>query len=431
MASSLRPFLDLLPFRLDQRLATSALRRLRINRRRNVPRVVAPELSGQARRIYVDLAVISRNDAGTGIQRVVRALALALAETPGEQWDVRFVAADRRRPYHIISWPHAGQAIDRTPIKGGPGDVFIGLDFSLDTVRMHRGQLARFRQAGGSLWFLVFDLLPAERPEWFSANNVVRYNTWLEIIAGIADGFLCISQQTEDDLRRVLAERFSLEGGYATRIVPMGHAILDSLLEEAAAMAPPSARFDMTQPFSLMVGTLEPRKGHADIVAAFSEMWKRGAVQRLVLVGRMGWQIEDLRNSIRNHPEHGDKLMWFDDVGDLELEQIYKACEGVIIASHAEGFGLPLIEALGHFKPVLARDLPIFRIHEKRGVHYFPASGDAMELGDCIQTWVEDTRAGRATVTAPDANWKESASVILSALEDQPDPIGTLTRPIG
>ena len=63
-----------------------------------------------------------------------------------------------------------------------------------------------------------------------------------------------------------------------------------------------------------MVGTLEPRKGHADILAAFSELWRQGAENRLVLVGRMGWHIEDLRDAIRMHPEYGGKLLWFDDV---------------------------------------------------------------------------------------------------------------------
>jgi glycosyltransferase involved in cell wall biosynthesis len=423
LVSNLRSFIDLLPFRLDQRLAGPGLRRLRIRRQRRVPKATALAFPRPVRRIYVDLAVISRHDAGTGIQRVVRALALALAEAPSAQWDVRFVAASRRHPYHVISWPQVGEVIDRTPIDARPGDVFVGLDFSLDTVRMHRAQLARFRRAGGSLWFLVCDLLPAEHPEWFSTNNIIRYKAWLEIIAGIADGFLCISQQTEDDLRRVLADRFGLKQGYVTCIVPMGHAIMDSMLQEAAAAAPPTARFDMTEPFSLMVGTLEPRKGHADIVAAFSELWRNGAEHRLVLVGRMGWKIEALRDTIRNHPEHGNRLMWFDDVEDLELEQIYQACEGVIVASHAEGFGLPLIEALGHLKPVLARDLPIFRIHEERGLRYFPAAGDAAVMGACILDWVADIRGGRATVTAPDADWKQSAAVILALLGDRPGPV--------
>lgn len=370
------------------------------------------------RRLYIDLAVISRHDAGTGIQRVVRAIALALMDASFAGWDVHFVAADRRWPYHVIGWPQAAAVIDRTEITARPGDVFLGLDFALDTVRMHRRQLTRFRRDGGSLWFLVCDLLPAERPEWFSANNVTRYKAWLEIIAGIADGFLCISCQTEEDLQRVLADRYGLEGGYRTSIVPMGHAIMDSVLQTTTSA--PAARFDTTSPFSLMVGTLEPRKGHADILAAFSELWRQGAEHRLVLVGRMGWQTEALRDAIRHHPEHGNKLMWFDDVDDQELEQIYQACEGVIIASHAEGFGLPLIEALGHLKPVLARDLPIFRIHEDRGVRYFPATANAGQLGDYIRGWVHDVRAGYVTVTSPVANWKESAETILTALDGQP-----------
>ena len=175
-------------------------------------------------------------------------------------------------------------------------------------------------------------------------------------------------------------------------------------------------RFDITEPFSLMVGTLEPRKGHADILSAFSELWQQGSEERLVLVGRMGWKIEDLRDAIRSHPEHGGKLLWFDDVEDLELERIYQACQGVIIGSHAEGFGLPLIEALGHGKPVLARDLPIFRIHEHGGVRYFPADGAAVVVAGFVREWVKDVRAGRITVTAPDKDWKASAKAVLSAI---------------
>lgn len=418
----MHPFLDLLPFRIDQAIAGRRLRSLRISRRRKASSWAEGARQGQVRRLYVDLAVMSRHDAGTGIQRVVRAIALALKNMSSGHWEVHFVAADRRWPYHVIGWPEAAAVIDRTEIKAQPGDVFLGLDFSLDTVRIHRRQLARFRRDGGRLWFLVCDLLPADRPEWFSVNNVTRYKAWLEIIAGISDGFLCISDQTREDLRRVLADRYGLEGGYATSIVPMGHAIMDSVPQETVMQVSAAAvRFDITRPFSLMVGTLEPRKGHADILAAFSALWRAGVGHRLVLVGRMGWQTEALRDAIRNHPEHGNNLLWFDDVDDLELEQIYQASEGVIIGSHAEGFGLPLIEALGHLKPVLARDLPIFRIHEGRGVYYFPAVCNAVTLGTYIQGWIDDIRAERITVTPPVSNWRGAAETILAALDAEPD----------
>jgi glycosyltransferase involved in cell wall biosynthesis len=427
----LRPFIDLLPYRIDQALADHvigrSLRVWRVRRSRAArPRKSAIEggIPGERRRLYVDLAVISRNDAGTGIQRVVRALALALIEAAPEHWDVRFVTAFRHSAYHCISWPANG-ARDIGDMIARPGDVFLGLDFSLDAVRRHRRQLGRFRRDGGRLWFLVCDLLPVQRPEWFSPNNVVRYKAWLEAVAAVAEGFFCISHQTETELQTILQARFDLfeddhRSAYQTCVIPMGHDIRKSVVA-ANAEAEAAPRFDMAAPFTLMVGTLEPRKGHSDILAAFDVLWRRGAHDRLVLVGRMGWRVEDLRSQILDHPAFGDMLLWFDDVGDGELQQIYRACQGMIIASHAEGFGLPLIEALGHHKPVLARDLAIFRQHEALGVHYFPASGRPEALADCIRSWIDAAKAGSIVVTPPNTDWNDSAQVILATLGTSKD----------
>lgn len=411
-------FFDSLPYRIDQAIAGRAFRQFRIERRRRKTTPPAVPAARAPRRLYVDLAVVSRHDAGTGIQRVVRGIALALIEAAGDDWEVRFVAADRRRAYHVISWPVAEAIVEAGAIVGRPGDVFFGLDFSLDTVRRYRRQLGRFRRDGGSLWFLVCDLLPAERPDWFSPNNVLRYKAWLESLAGMADGFLCISRQTQDDLQRVLDVHYGLTAGYGTAIVPMGYSIKESMVVAATADETSSVpmRFDVSRPFSLMVGTLEPRKGHADILAGFSELWRQGSEERLVLVGRIGWKIDELRDAIRSHPEHGRKLMWFDDVEDNELERIYEASQGVIIGSHAEGFGLPLIEALGHNKPVLARDLPVFRAHQDLGVRYFPADADPEVLARSIKGWAEDVQAGQITVTSPTAGWKQAARTVLSAI---------------
>lgn len=412
----MKPFWDLLPDRIEQATTSGPIRKLRARWQRSNLVALPIKPLARRRRLYVDLAVISRHDAGTGIQRVVRALALALTDEGSADWDVRFVAADRRRAYHVVTWPNAGKLVLTEKMVAQPGDVFLGLDFSLDTVRRYRRQLTKFQRAGGRLWFLVCDLLPVERPTWFSPNNVLRYKTWLDTIVGISEGFLCISQQTDQDLRHVLAERYGIVSGYRTAIVPMGHDIRESLLDPLVKRPNGSARFDLTSPFSLMVGTLEPRKGHADILAAFSELWRQGADDRLVLVGRLGWAVEELRDAIRAHPEHGRKLLWFDDVDDLELERIYQACQGVIIASHAEGFGLPLIEALGHGKPVLARDLPIFRVHQGLGVQYFPADGSPAQTGACIKQWIEQAQGGQIQVGRPSASWKQSAQTLLSAI---------------
>jgi glycosyltransferase involved in cell wall biosynthesis len=413
----LRTFFGLLPARIEDAVGPRFLRRWRVARRRNA--TLAPTLQPAAQpRLFVDMAVISKHDAGTGIQRVVRALALALQDAaPEAGWELCFVSATRRRGYHRISWPVPDRVPDFEEIEARPGDVFLGLDYSLDTLRWHSRQLARFRRRGGQLWFLVHDLLPLQRPDWFSRNTGLRYKAWLDLLAGLAEGFVCNSHQTEVDLRQALHQRYGLDSGYRIRAVPMGSNILDSLTPtvqgKPCSITP---RFDVSSAYFLMVGTLEPRKGHADIVSAFDALWRSGAAERLVLVGRQGWHVTDLADRIRTHPEHGGKLLWLDDVGDQELAGIYAGCAGVVIASHAEGFGLPLVEALDNGKPVLARDLAIFRPHESHGVRYFPADAATPELVRAIRLWSEDVGAGRVIVTRPESKWDLSATELLSAL---------------
>lgn len=367
-----------------------------------------------SRRLFVDLAVISDHDAGTGIQRVVRALALALLSGNYTDWDIRFVSARRKKCYFRIAWPDQAVGIDAEEMRATPGDVFLGLDYSLDAVRRHRRQLAQFRRDGGSLWFLVHDLLPLQRPDWFSSNTVIRYRAWLGVLANLADGFLCNSAQTEAELKDALANIYGLETGYRTQILPMGHVIFNP--EGGAQTEIPALRFDGSVPFALMVGTLEPRKGHVDVIAAFEELWRRGRPDRLVLVGRLGWQVDTLRKLILRHPEYRKRLLWFDDVSDAELFGLYDACTGVIIASYGEGFGLPLIEALGHGKPVLARDLPVFRIHEGKGLQYFPASASAAELAEFAECWLDAAKRGEIAVTRPIENWHASAAKLLEVI---------------
>ena len=416
MGIALRPFLDLLPYRLDQALVGRNLNRLRIavSRARSAPKppLSTPTATLSQRRLFVDVSVISKHDAGTGIQRVVRSLALNLInEAKVQKWDLRFVAATRRRAYHEVSWLQCS-SLSFEPIEARAGDVFVGLDYALDGVRHHSRQLARFRNNGGRLWFLVHDLLPLEKPEWFSRNTVIRYKAWLRIMAGIADGFLCNSSQTETELRAALEREYGLTEGYSTKVLPMGYCIAEAPVATTVAPRLP----DVQVPYFLMVGTLEPRKGHADILDAFDALWGEGMKEALVLVGRRGWQVDCLRERIVGHPLNGTKLFWFDDVEDAELAEFYAASQGAIIASHAEGFGLPLIEALGYGKPVLARDIPVFRQHEAYGVRYFPVDADPSTLARSIRHWSAQVQEGAVEVSGPETSWGHSARELLQAL---------------
>jgi len=409
----LRRIFDLPSHRLRQALLPRKLLSRRIRR------IVAADVSyGRRPVLYIDLAIISSHDAGTGIQRVVRALALAISRRVPPAWDVRFVAAKRKRRYHVVDWANGASRSSADPIHAKPGDVFLGLDYSLDTLRWHRGQLERFRRNGGSLWFLVHDLLPSQRPDWFSPNTVLRHRIWLDMLAALADGFLCNSVQTEADLVAEM-DRYGLpRNDYRVSVLPMGHDINQARYEQESRDATLHDRVAAlaAQPFFLKVGTLEPRKGHLDLVRAFDVLWARGVDQNLVFIGRLGWRVDALRDIILTHAEFGRRLIWMDDVDDAGLIEALRLSEGVLVASHAEGFGLPLIEALGHGKPVLARDIPVFRAHESLGVRYFPADATPETIADEIEQWRDAIRMGAIEVRSPVVGWDESADQLFRAI---------------
>ncbi|WP_333896748.1 glycosyltransferase family 1 protein [Brevundimonas aurantiaca] len=406
--------------RIELNPAPQTLERFRVwLDRRRVARPAPPIDGAPMRRMFIDVTMISKNDAGTGIQRIVRALALQKDEIQAQGWDVWYVVASRRTPYHRIDWPDTKSSEHPVAIHARAGDVFLGLDYSLDVVRIHERQLRGLVGEGARLWFLVHDLLPIQRPEWFPPENVARYGKWLRVLGSLSEGFLCNSEQTETELIEVLRRRFGLSRGYHTHVLPMGTDIQASLHTTGVPEGFDDyiARLKLN-PTILMVGTLEPRKGHQCVLDAFDRLWREGFVGNLVIVGRPGWKVASLLDRLRSHPEHGKHLHWLDNASDEALMRLYEASDGVLLASLAEGFGLPLTEALRFRKPVLARDLAVFRRHSSSGIRYFPVQADTTAMAAAISAWVEEIQSG-AIVVRPgcDTDWRDSVCSLLSALD--------------
>ena len=171
------------------------------------------------------------------------------------------------------------------------------------------------------------------------------------------------------------------------------------------------------RPTLLMVGTLEPRKGHAQALNAFETLWADGHALNLVIVGKSGWLVDDLIERIRSHPENGDQLLWLSNASDECLEDLYGRATCLLAASEAEGFGLPLIESARRGLPILARDLPVFREVAGSAAHYFTDNSDE-GLSDSIGRWLVLYEAGKAPT--PDAlawlTWQQSASQLTAIL---------------
>jgi glycosyltransferase involved in cell wall biosynthesis len=171
-------------------------------------------------------------------------------------------------------------------------------------------------------------------------------------------------------------------------------------------------------PIILQVGTIEPRKGHVDSLEAMELLWQQGAQARLLLVGSAGWKMDDFIARLKSHPEFGRRLFWTDRISDEALGQLYGACTGIIFPSLAEGFGLPIVEALYHGKPVLARRLDVFEALEGRGVTLFDTRASSAALAAEIARWLEDP-AREAPPVSGHNTWGDTAVFILQHLLQQ------------
>jgi alpha-1,2-rhamnosyltransferase len=270
----------------------------------------------------------------------------------------------------IAAFPR--EFLARETVELGPGDLLLLLDAGWGIAGMER-LIADAHARGARVGLVVHDLIPIDQPAVCSFSTRT-FAEWLDAALGAADFALSVSDAT----RMRLLQHWEGRGRRAAEL-PTGVFRLGAELDldgGDAAPRPGLARvLGEEAPLYLSVGTLEPRKNHLLLLDAFDERWAAGSEARLLLAGRAGWGSEYLRERIRIHPERGRRLLWFDDLTDGELARAYERAAAVVCASFAEGFGLPLVEALARGVPVLASDIPSHvEVGGKHCVYFDPAS---------------------------------------------------------
>lgn len=388
------------------------------------PRPMAASNRSNQSQLLVDVSIICRNDAGSGIQRVVRELLRGLLAAAPAGWVIRPVWASRTRNYcyadrylaRIQGLAETAQS-DDVPVQVTAGDCFLGLDLSSRIIPRRQAQLLAWRQQGLVLWFVVYDLLPLHHPAWFTRKGQQAFPLWLRSLALHADALFCISQTVQTELQQWLEQACHISA--ADLPIDWFHLGANWLSPAVACQTTEqSMRFAHHGCQILMVGTLEPRKGHTQVLDAFEVLWASGNKACLVLIGKEGWHCRELATRIRQHHLLGKQLFWLENIDDQQLLASYQACDGVVMASQAEGFGLPVIEAAQSGKPLLLRDIPVFR--EIAGAHasYFQANSSE-ELVEPLRQWLQAV-AGKQAVGSQDLpwlSWQQSTQQLLALLD--------------
>ncbi len=187
----------------------------------------------------------------------------------------------------------------------------------------------------------VHDAVPWTHPETLTPRGVAWHRAMVERAARTADLLVVPTQAVADELARHLPLRDVLvvgEGVSADLELPVD-------ADERAL------RLQLPERFLLTVGSLEPRKGLAGLIAALVEL----PGVPLLCVGPAAWggvSVEDLAR------EHRVDARALGRVSDADLAVLLDRATALVVPSLSEGFGLPLLEGMAAATPVLTSDAP-------------------------------------------------------------------------
>lgn len=377
------------------------------------------------KKLFIDISELVIRDSKSGIQRVVKNVLSELLAIDNGDFIVLPVYANADE----LGYRHARQFTTnflKVPnpwlyddfIDAKCGDIFLGLDLSPHVVPAQERYIEELRHIGVVINFVIYDLLPITNPHHFTSGAKPTYTNWLNTLVRQSDRIIAISHSVQRELKEWLTENTTAISKPELHFFHLGADINNA---EPSKGLPNNAQ-NVLQSLSkrstfLMVGTIEPRKGQAQTLAAFDLLWANGVDVNLTIVGKQGWLVDELIKNVKSHPESGKRLFWLDNVSDEYLKHVYAASTCLIAASEGEGFGLPLIEATQHKLPIIARDIPVFK--EVAGNHAFYFNGLQPEsLSNAVKAWLDLKENGQAPDSKhmPWLTWKQSTEQLLSVL---------------
>ena len=198
-------------------------------------------------------------------------------------------------------------------------------------------------QKQGKKVLFIHDLTFITNPEMANQEVVKSLSGQLEKSEEKADLILTCSEYNRQQMLKLFKNMPSSK----IRVIP--HGLPDAFRKPASpsAVHRVKEKYSLEKPYFLFVGTLEPRKNLLRLVHAFLLFKQKIKTDhQLVLVGPKGWIGENFFEFILS-PQVSDKVRWLDYVEAENLPGLYTGSEAFVFPSLKEGFGLPLLEAMG------------------------------------------------------------------------------------
>ncbi|MDQ3762090.1 MAG: glycosyltransferase family 4 protein [Actinomycetota bacterium] len=326
---------------------------------------------------------------GTG--RYSRELTAALAATAPAGWTVGGAVARHADPTPAVIPGVEGPHLLPLPRQA----LATAWDFGVplwpggDTVHAPTPLAPPGPRRGRELVVTVHDTVPWTHPDGLTRRGAGWHRRMIERAARRADALVVPTAAVADDLLRHVPcqARVHVVGEGATAAVAR-------LPEAAAGIA---NRLRLPPRYVLTVGTLEPRKGIDTLLAALAE--PHAPDLPLVLAGQPGWGRLDPTTLARQSGLDPARVHVLGRITDPELAVVLHGAAVLAAPSRAEGFGLPVLEAMAAGVPVVHSDAPAL-VEVAGGAGVAVKRNDPAALAAALQAVLSDAGKAQAMIAA-------------------------------
>ncbi|MFL6144653.1 MAG: glycosyltransferase family 4 protein [Labedaea sp.] len=328
---------------------------------------------------------------GTGRYTAELLAALAGAAPPG--WTVVGVTAWHRSagPYRRL--PLGRRALTEVWARGlplWPGGDAVHAPTPLAPPRPRRGR---------GLVVTVHDTVPYTHPETLTPRGVAWHRAAIARATRQASAIVVPTAAVAEDLRRHAPGRAPVH--------VIGHGVPEVLLREPSDAAATAGRLGLPDGYVLAVGTVEPRKGIDVLLKAMASA--HAPDLPVVIAGPVGWGGVDVAALASTLGLAAGRVRVLGRITDEDLAVVLRRASVLAVPSRAEGFGLPLLEAMALGVPVVHSDVPAL-VEVSGGAALVTPIGDATALAGALRAAVADPdAANRGRARAANFTWSNAA----------------------
>ena len=247
---------------------------------------------------------------------------------------------------------------------------------------------------------LEHDVIPLEFPQFQREGTVAPFKAKMQRVARHADRGICNSHDTA----RRCADVMQPWGRVPPMVVAhLGCPVLDADMADLPSGVAP------TTPYFVTVGTIEPRKNHGFLLDLWDEMGPDAPP--LYISGARGWQNADVFARL-DQLGPDDRVKEMGPLSDKAQAALVAGARAALFPTHAEGFGLPMVESLTLGTPTLCTELPVFaEILGKKSV--YASLTDRYLWKEAITSWAKSPPDAQEPVEFVAPTWADHFKIVL------------------